>query len=194
MDADRVQVLHVADGDGCVVLVADDLVLDLLEALDALFNQHLVNRGEGKTVSKQREELLLVVGKSAAGSAEGECRAKHNGIADLRGDADTVLLVGCDVRGKYGLAELLTELLEELAVFRALNRAAVRSQQFHAALRENALLLQLHRKVKTGLSADAGQKSVRTLVADDLCDKFKGQRFHVDLVRDGGVGHDGGGV
>ena len=194
VDADGVQVFHVADGDGRVVFVADDLVLDLLEALDALFNQHLVHRGEGEAVSEHCDKFFLIVREAAAGSAEGKCRAKHDGVTDFRSNADTVRFVGGDVRGKHGLAELLAELLEQLAVLRALDGRGVGAEKLHAAFREDAFLLQLHRKVKTGLTADAGQKSVRALVADDLCDKFKRQRFHVDLVRDGGVGHDGCGV
>ena len=44
MDTDRINVLHAADCDRLVIGVAHDLEFDFLVALDALFNQHLMNR------------------------------------------------------------------------------------------------------------------------------------------------------
>ena len=41
--ADRVNVLHVTDGDGVALVVAHYLVLDFLPACDALLDQNLVN-------------------------------------------------------------------------------------------------------------------------------------------------------
>ena len=43
VDADRVNVLHVTDGDGVALVVAHDLELDLLPAGDALLDQNFVN-------------------------------------------------------------------------------------------------------------------------------------------------------
>jgi len=67
-------------------------------------------------------------------------------------------------------------------------------KQLHLALPQHALLFQLHGQVQAGLAADAGHDGVRALVAQDLGDVFQGQRLHVHLVGDSGVGHDGGGV
>ena len=41
MDAEGVEVLHVADGDTVVVLIAYHLVLNLLPALERLLDQYL---------------------------------------------------------------------------------------------------------------------------------------------------------
>ena len=46
VDADRIQVLHVADRDGGIVRVPHHFVLDLLVSPDAFFNQHLMDRGD----------------------------------------------------------------------------------------------------------------------------------------------------
>ena len=43
MDAHRIEVLHVADGDAVVATVANDLVLDLLPAAQAFLHQHLAS-------------------------------------------------------------------------------------------------------------------------------------------------------
>ena len=67
----------------CVVGVPHDLEFDLLVALDALLHQNLMDGGERAercfTISTQ---LVLVVGKAAAGAAQSKGGAKHHGIAD----------------------------------------------------------------------------------------------------------------
>jgi hypothetical protein len=78
--AERVKVLHVAADDRVVGGVADDLVLDLLPALERLLNQDLGR--EGERLGRQVAELLLVVGKTRAETAEREGRAKDNRVAD----------------------------------------------------------------------------------------------------------------
>ena len=74
------------------------------------------------------------------------------------------------------------------------SRLAGGAQQLYPALFQNALLLQLHGQVQTGLAADARNNGVGTLIADDLGDILQGQGLHIDLVGDDGVGHNGGGV
>ena len=44
VDADRIDVFHVADDDGIVVGIAHDLILDFLEPGDAALDQTLVHR------------------------------------------------------------------------------------------------------------------------------------------------------
>ena len=60
------------------------------------------------------------------------------------------------------------------------------------ALLQNALLFQLHGKIQSRLTADAGDDGVGTLVADDLGDIFQRQRLHIHLVGNGGVRHNRG--
>ena len=85
MDANGVNVFHAADGDGVVSGVAHNLKLNFLIALDALFNQHLVNRGELEGIDAYLNQLLLVVGKATARAAQGEGGTQHNGVADSLG-------------------------------------------------------------------------------------------------------------
>ena len=192
--ADGVHVLHAADRDRGVVGVAHDLKLDLLIALDALLDQHLVDGGELEGVGADLEKLRLVIGKAAAGAAEGEGGAQHDGVADARGGGLRLVEIVGDLGGDDRLPDGLAHLLEELAVLGALDAAAAGAEQLRAALAQYALALELYGEVQTRLAADAGDDGVRPLVAEDLRDVFEGQRLHVDLVRNGGVGHDGGGV
>ena len=194
VDADRVDVLHRADGDGGVVGVAHNLELDLLVALDALLDQHLMHRREGKAVLHQIAQLLFVVGEAAACAAERKGGTQDDRVADLVGGRDALFDRVRDAGGGDRLAQRLAELLEALTVLGAVDAFKLGAQQLDLALAENALLRELHGQVQTGLAADAGNDGVGTLVAKDLRHIFERQRLHVDLVGDGGVGHDGGGV
>ena len=44
MDSDRIDIFHIADGDGCVITVTHDFVLDFLVTLYAFFDENLMDR------------------------------------------------------------------------------------------------------------------------------------------------------
>ena len=192
VNADRVEIFHIADGDGGVVGVAHHLVFDFLIPLDALFNEDLMHRRQLERVFQHRAAGRFVLGKAAAGAAQRESRTQHDGIADLPRDAQPVLDCVRDVRGQHRLAERFAQLFELLAVLRALDAAAFCTQQLGPALGEYALFFKLHRQIQSRLSADARQNGVRPFVADDFGDIFQRQRLHIHLVGDGGVRHNRG--
>ena len=194
VDTHRVDVLHAADADGRVVAVAHHLVLDLLVALDALLDEHLVHGRKRKGVAHHLAQFGLVVGETAARAAQREGRTQHHRIADFLGHRDGLLDRHGDMRRKHRLAQRLAQLLEQLAVLGALDRLERRAQDFDLALFQNALLGQLHGEVQARLSAQPRDDGVGALEADDLGDVFQRQRLHVDFVRDVRVGHDGSGV
>ena len=134
VDAHRVDVLHVADGDGGVVRVPHHLVFDLLVALDALFNQHLMDGRKGQSVFHQLPEFLLVVGKAAAGAAQGESGAQHHRVADMLRRKQAFFHALGDLGGEHRLAQTLAQLLELLPVLCLLNALAAGAQQLHLAL------------------------------------------------------------
>ena len=72
MDADGVQVLHVADGDDVALVVAHDLILDLFPAGDALFHQDLMDGGtlDGYQLGDENESLLRLALDRAAGKTD----------------------------------------------------------------------------------------------------------------------------
>ena len=47
MDAQRIEVLHVTDGDAVVPVVSDNLILNLLPSAKVLVDEDLVGGGEG---------------------------------------------------------------------------------------------------------------------------------------------------
>ena len=194
MDAHGVDVLHVADGDGGVVGVPHHLVFDLLIALDALLDQHLMDGGQLQGVLHHLPQLVLVSGEAAAGAPKGEGGTEDHRIADVRRGTGGLLRVVGDLRGDHRLAKLQTQLLEQLTVLGPADAVVAGTQQLYAALVQNALLLQLHGEIQPRLPADAGDDGVGTLETEDLCQILHRQGLHVDLAGDGGVGHDGGGV
>ena len=82
VDAHRVEVLHVADGDAVVAAVADDLVLDLLPAAQVLLDEHL-RHAAGEGAAEGGVELGLGLDDAAALAAEREAAAEHDREADL---------------------------------------------------------------------------------------------------------------
>ncbi len=95
VDAERIEILHVADGDAVVVGVAHDLILNLLPAAQGLFYQHL--RGEGERLGGHGVEFLFVFAEAGAQTSERVGRAQDHRIADLRGCGAGLLYVGCRV-------------------------------------------------------------------------------------------------
>ena len=153
-----------------------------------------MNGGELEGVKAYLVELGLVVCETAARTAEGECRTENYGITDSLGRRLRFLDAVGYLRGNGGLTDRLAELLEKLSVLGSFYTLATRTEKLGVALLENTLLLELHSEVKTGLSAYTGNDSVRTLVAQNLCNVFERKRLHIHLICYSGVGHNGCGV
>ena len=194
MDAHGVDVLHIADGDGGVVGVPHHLVLDFLVALDALFNEHLVDGGEFQGVLHHFLQLVRVSCEAAAGTAQSEGGTQDHRVADVLRRPDSLVQVVGDLRGNHRLPQLQAQLLEEFPVLGLLDALIAGAQQLHAAFGQDALLLELHSQVQPRLAPDAGDDGVGPLEAEDLRQILHRQGLHVDLVGNGGVGHDSGGV
>ena len=191
MYTNGVDILHTADGDCVVGRVTHNLELDLLISLYALLDKNLMHGRELKCVDTDLAELLLVVSKAATCTAKGKCRTENYGIADASRSSLCLLKIIGDLGGDSGLTDRLAELLEHLSVLCSLDRLGACTEKSCAALLKNTLLLKLHSKVKSCLSADTGENCIRTLVTEDLCNVLKGEGLHINLVRDGGIGHNG---
>ena len=99
------------------------------------------------------------------------------------------------MRGQHRLAQRLAQLLEQLPVLGALDATRTdvpRISTWHSF--RMPFLASCMARFRPVCPPMPGHDGVGTLVADDLGDVFQRQRLHVDLVRNGGVGHDGGGV
>ena len=194
MNTNRVDVFHTADGNGMVSGVTHDLKLNLLIALNTLLNQNLVYRRQLKGIQTDLNQFFLVVCEAATGTAQSKGRTQNNRIANAQSSFLGFLDGVSDLRGNHRLTDGLTHFLKQLSVLSTLNGFAAGTQQLHTTLLQNALLLQLHSQVQTGLTANAGNNGIGTLKANDLCNILQGQRLHINLIRNGSIGHNGSGV
>ena len=59
---------------------------------------------------------------------------------------------------------------------------------------KEAVLCQLRREGQAGLAAQPGEHAVRLLLLDDAPEGGQRERFQIDFIGKGAVGHDGGGI
>ena len=194
MDAHGIDVLHGADLDDVASGVPHDLELDLLPAGDGALDEDLAHPGHVDATVGDLPEGGLVIGDAAAGAAQGVGGPDDDGIADGVGKVHGVLHALHHVGGDAGLADLLHGVLEALTVLGLPDGLGAGAQELHVVLGQDALLVEVHGQVETGLSAQGGQDRVGPLLLDDLGHRGDVQRLDIDVVGDVLVGHDGGGV
>ena len=191
MDADRINVLHVADRNHITGRIAHDLVLDFLPAADIALDKDLVNPGQAQAVGQDLDQFVFIFGNPPAGAPQGISGAQDNRIADGLGEGDSVLDIVNDLGGGNGLSDLLHGVLKALAVFRLENGLGSRADQSDPVLLQKAGLSQLHAKIQPRLTSQGRKNRVRLLFQDDLLHTLRGQRLDIDLVRDLLIRHDG---
>ncbi len=144
MYANRIDVLHRADGDDVAELVAHDLELDFLPAGNALFDKNLGDRREAQTVLGDFSKLLLILADASAGAAQRICRTNDNRIVDGLCKRERILNrldhFGRNNRlmdGDHGILELLT-------ILRLLDGFALCTEKLDTMLLKESFLRQLH--------------------------------------------------
>ena len=136
MNAHRIDVFHVADGDHVSGAVAHYLVLDLLPAGNTPLH-----------VFQDLSALLRVLCDTAAGAAQGIGRTEHHRIADLFCHGQTVLQTFHDLGRSHRLIDLFHGLLEHFTVLGLFDGQGCSSDQAHIVLSKEACVFQLHGKI-----------------------------------------------
>ena len=162
VDAHGVDVLHIADGDGGVVGVPHHLVLDFLVALDALFNEHLVDGGELQGVLHHFLQLVRVSCEAAAGTAQSEGGTQDHRVADVLRRPDSLVQVVGDLRGNHRLPQLQAQLLEEFPVLGLLDALIAGAQQLHAAYAGTQACLALREEGYQVILANSNPATIMT--------------------------------
>ena len=180
MNAQRVEVLHVANGNAVVIAVAHDFVLNFFPTLETLLHEHLRREGEG--LLNNRVELFLVVAEARAQSAQGISRTDNHRIAQFGRRLACLLGILASVAAN-GLDVNLIELLnKELTVFGIHNDLNGRTQHLHAIALEDAGLRQSHTAVERRLSAKSEQNTLGLLTGNDFFYKVGRNRKEINLV------------
>ena len=180
VDAERVEVLHVADGDAVVVAVAHHLILHFFPALETLLDKYL--RREAESLVADGNELLLIVTETRAQATEGVCRTDDDRIAKV---ACSLL---CLIERVAGMAldgvdtNLIETLHKEFAVFGVDDGLDRRTEHLHVVFLEHATLVELNSAVQCRLSAEAEQDAIGTFLLDDLLDEKWSDRQEIHTV------------
>ncbi len=192
MDTQGVEVLHVAHGDAVVVCVTDDLVLDLLPALERLLDQNLGREGQGP--GGHVAELLLVVGETGPQATKRIGSADNNGVADL-GSGIQSLVDRVDGNGLGNRdVDLLKRLGEQISVLTELQCPHTGAENSDAVFLKEPHRLHLYTKIEGRLATEREEDSIRLFLLDDVLDVLGGDGEVVDLVGEAVVGLDGGNV
>ena len=194
VDAHGVEVLHAAHGNDVAGAVAHGFKLNFFPALDIPLHQNLGDGGHVQAGAGNDTELLFAVGHAAAGAAKGKGRADDHRVADAVSHRQSILQRFGNVRGDGGLADGGHGVLKELAILGLVDGLGVGAQEAHAVSLQEALLAQLHGDGEPHLAAEPGEHAVGLLLFDDALDGLGREGLQVDLVGQGAVGHDGGGV
>ena len=176
VNAHRVDVLHVADGDAVVRAVAHHLVLDLLPADERLLDEHLPDGAGSESASDDLVELIYGVGDAAAGASERVRGPYNERQADVVHDPVGVFERLRDLRWRNRLPDAHQQIPEQLAVFGVAYGLKRRAEQPDVVLVQDAGVGQLDSQVESGLASERRQHAVRSFLRDDALENFDGQR------------------
>ena len=180
MDAERVEVLHVAHGDAVVVAVAHHLIFYLLPTFEALLDEDLWGEREGFLTNLA--QLVVVVGKAGAEATQGIGSADDDGVAEVFGSLEgrRHILAGFALDGvNVNLIEFLDEALAVLGIHDGLDG---RAEDFDVVFLQDAALLQLDAAVQGRLTTEGEENAVRMLLGDDTLHEIGLYGEEVDLV------------
>jgi hypothetical protein len=189
VDTQRVKVLHVAHGDTVVISVANDLVLDLLPALEGLLDENLGSQRQG--ARRQITELVGVGSETRAETTKSIGGADNDGVTDLLGGLQSII-DGTDGNGlSNGDVDLVESLGEQVTVLTSLQSLDGSAENLDAVALEDTHAVHLHTQVESGLTTEGQEDTVGALTLDNVGDIFGGDGKIVDLVGQLVVGLDG---
>ena len=190
MHTNRIEILHIADGDTVVIAIAHDLVLDFLPAGHTALDEHLADHAVLEALDDNFNELFLVIGNAAAGSAHRIGRTHDDRIADLIGKGNRRCNIFNNGAFRNRLIQLLHGFLEKLTILCLFYSRKRGSQKFYLIFFKNSLLGKLYRQIQSCLAAQCCQQSVRTLLGNDIFQKLHRKRLDINTIRDMRIRHD----
>ena len=164
MDAEGVEILHVADRDAVVEPVAHHFIFHLFPALEALFYKYLWREGEG--FFSNSVQFFLVVAESGPQSSESISGTDDDGISEFFGGTAGILdiLYGFRLDGLY--VDFIKFLDKELAVFGVDDGLYGSSQYLHIVFVKSSGAEEFHTAVQCGLSAKGKHDALGAFLFD----------------------------
>ncbi len=192
MYADRVDVFHVADGYYIPFAVPHHLILNFLPACDPLFNQSLPYSAQPESIRSDFNQLGLISGDAAAGSAKGIRRSYNYRIIDFICEGQCILYRSDDLACYTWLTDPFHCIFEGLSVLGHFYRFRSSSEKLDALFFQKAGFGQFHRKIEAGLSTQCRQQAVRFFFQNDLSDRLHIEWLYINSVRYIRICHDRG--
>ena len=181
MDAERVEVFHVADSYAVVVPVPDHLVFYFFPALQRFLDKDL--RRKRKGFFGYVEKLFLIVAESGSESSESIGRTQDHRISEFLG-CNSCLLYGFSRVRLYRLDVYLVELLyEKLPVFSVDDGLYGGAEHFYIIFGKHSRLVEFDSAVQGSLSAESQKDALRRLFLYDLLDEVWSDGKKIYLVR-----------
>ncbi len=194
MDAHRIDVFHIADGDAGVGTIAHHFVFDFLPAQQATLEQHLVDGAGTKTRGYDAIELRHRVGHTAAGAAKRVGRADNKWQGNLFDEGAGFLNAVNDLALNRRFTDATEQILEQFTILGHLNRFQRCAEQADSVMIENAEFAHLYGEIEPGLATDGCQHAFRALPLDHPADHIGCQWLDVHGVGNILVRHDRGGI
>ena len=188
VDSERVEVLHVANGDTVVGSVTNNLVLNLLPALEGLLDENL--GGERQRAGGQVTELFGVGSEARTQTTKGVSRPDNDGVANLLGSLESVLDSLDGSRFGNRNINLVQGLGEEVTVFTGLQGLDGGTENLDTVAFKGAHAVHLHTQVQGGLTTEGEENTIRALTLNDVGNIFGGDGEVVDFIRKLVVGLD----
>ena len=143
MDSDRVQILHVTDGNGGVVGITHYLIFDFLVTLDTLFHQYLMYGRKGQGIFHSFGHFLRVGGESAAGTAKSKGRTQNNRVADFFRCGKTFFKTFRNFGRNHRLSQFFAQFFKLFAVLRPSDAGRIGAQELDLAFVKNTFIVKL---------------------------------------------------
>ena len=152
VDAEGVEIFHIADSDAVVIAVAHHLVFDFLPAFQGFFNQHLRRKVEGFGHCL----LQLVFIFAETGAQTSECIGGTHNYREAHHSGCLHRLLGCGSRvGFDGLDPDFVQFLHEKFPVLSLDYGLYRSaEHLHSVFFQNPAAMKFHSAVEGGLSSE----------------------------------------
>ncbi len=131
VNADWIQVFHIADRDAVSAAVAHDLVFNFFPAGDTPLDQALPNAGQTESVCANFAQFFLIFSDPAAAPPERIRRTDDDRIPDRICKCHGILYGFYDLACRDRLPDLLHRLFELQTVFRPFDRLGRRTDQTH---------------------------------------------------------------
>ena len=194
MHAHGVEIFDGADDDAVILAVAHHLHFEFLPTEHRLFQEHLVGWRGIQTALADVQELLAVVGDTAAAAAEGEGWPQNGREADVGLHLACRFQIVHQHRTRRVEPDARHGAAKELAILGLVDGFPRGADHLNAEGREHPFPIQIQRAVERRLPAHRGQQRLRALLFDNLRERTPVNGLDVGGIGHIGIGHDGGGV